>query len=117
MSEDIIDVADALERVQDDKELLLELFDIFREDFEKKRQSLRAAFTQNHIDELKDVIHSVKGATGNIGARAMNATCIRIEEIAKGRNTGELSVQLDRLDQQFEDFKRRADQVKKEFGP
>ena len=37
MAEDIIDLPDVLERVQDDKELLLELLDIFQEDFVSKR--------------------------------------------------------------------------------
>ena len=41
---DIIDLKDALERVQDDKELLFELFSIFQEDFPGKRDSIWAAF-------------------------------------------------------------------------
>jgi len=40
MSEEIIDLKDVLERVQDDKELLDELLDIYQEDFVQKRQAL-----------------------------------------------------------------------------
>jgi hypothetical protein len=40
MSEEIIDLKDVLERVQDDKELLAELFDIYQEDFVIKRKAL-----------------------------------------------------------------------------
>ena len=43
MSEEIIDLKEVLERVQDDKELLDELFDIYQEDFVQKRQALGEA--------------------------------------------------------------------------
>ena len=45
MSEEIIDLKDVMERVQGDRELLCELFDIYQEDFIKKRQALGEAIT------------------------------------------------------------------------
>ena len=116
MSDEIIDVTDALERVQDDRELLLELFDIFREDFDKKRKALRELLMHNQLDEFKDIVHSVKGATGNIGAKVMNATCIHLEELARRNDMDALKQQLDQLEQQFGDFQQRAAQIKTEFN-
>ena len=40
MSEEILDLKEVMERVQDDKELLLELFDIFITDYSEKRKLL-----------------------------------------------------------------------------
>ncbi len=49
MVEEIIDLKDVLERVQDDKELLGELFDIYLEDFVVKRKALGDAIAAGDI--------------------------------------------------------------------
>ncbi len=54
MSEEIIDLKDVLERVQDDKELLDELFDIYQEDFVIKRKALGDAIAANDIAKIKE---------------------------------------------------------------
>ena len=51
MGSQIIDLEDALDRVQDDKELLFELFDIFENDFKVKRKELDKSLAQQDIDE------------------------------------------------------------------
>ncbi len=114
MSE-IIDFKDFMERVQDDKELLLELLDIFQEDFVGKRQSLDEAVKTNDIAKIKEVAHSLKGASGNISAKDMHANFLKIEEAVKNDDLGLVASILKEIDVQFELIKQFAVKVKKEF--
>ena len=53
MGEEVIDLKDALKRVQGDKKLLAELFDIYQEDFVIKRQALGDAIAVSCVFNFK----------------------------------------------------------------
>ncbi len=115
MSE-IIDLPDVLERVQDDKELLLELLDIFQEDFVNKRKALGEAITSSNIVKIKEVAHSMKGSSGNISAKPMHAACLQLEQLAKSNTTAGMEDLVKTIDVQFEQVKVFAAKLKKEWG-
>ena len=112
----VIDVKDALERVQDDKELLLELFEIFQEDFPLKRNAIWKAFESGNSADFQAVAHGVKGATGNISAMRMHETCILLDRMGKEGTIPTARPFLETLDKQYEEFKAEAARLKKEFG-
>ena len=116
MGEEIIDLNEVLERVQDDKGLLDELFDIYQEDFVIKRQALGDAIAAHDIAKIKEVAHSLKGSSGNISAKPLYAACLKLESLAqKGKTDGmqEVAVAIDRY---FEEVKVFAARFKKDFG-
>jgi two-component system, sensor histidine kinase and response regulator len=113
---DIIDLKDALERVQDDKELLLELFNIFQEDFPGKRDAILAAFKKGDVNSFRQLAHGLKGATGNISARQMHENCIELDGMGKTGNLAGAGEKLALLDKQYEEFKAEAVKLKKQFG-
>lgn len=114
MSE-IIDLKDFMERVQDDKELLLELLDIFQEDFINKRQALDEAVKTKDIAKIKEIAHSLKGASGNISAKAMHANFLKIEAAAKSNDVDQTASILKDIDVQFAQIKEYSARIKKEF--
>ena len=116
MAEDIIDLADVLERVQDDKELLLELLDIFQEDFIIKRKNLEEALAKSDMTKIKEIAHSMKGASGNISAKRMHATCLELEQLAKTGSTAGMDVLVKAIDGQFEEIKANAVKLKQQFS-
>jgi HPt (histidine-containing phosphotransfer) domain-containing protein len=116
MSEEIIDLKDVLERVQDDKELLAELFDIYQEDFVIKRKSLGEAITAKDIGRIKEIAHSLKGASGNISAKPLHASCLKLEALAKDGKTDGMPELLPEIDGYFEEVKKFALQFKKDLG-
>ena len=115
MSE-IIDTKDALERVQDDKELLLELFDIFQEDFPGKRNALWSAFERGDAVTFQQISHGLKGATGNISARRMHENCVDLDHLGKQGTITEVKPKLELLDQQYAEFQAEAVRLRKEYG-
>lgn len=116
MSDEIIDLTELLERVQDDKELLNELLDIYQEDFLVKRQALGEAIATNDIAKIKEVAHSMKGASGNISAKPLHAACLKLESLAKEGKTDGMQEVAAGIDGYFEEIKVFAARFKKELG-
>jgi len=116
MSEEIIDLKDVLERVQDDKELLNELFDIYQEDFVAKRKALGEAIASNNIPKIKEIAHSMKGSSGNISAKPLHAACLKLESLAKEGKTDGMQEVAVAIDGYFEQVKAFAAQFKKDLG-
>jgi histidine phosphotransfer protein HptB len=116
MSEEIIDLPDVMERVKYDKELLLELLDIFQEDFQKKRQVLVDAVAAGNIEKVKETAHSIKGSSGNISAKPMHTSCLKLEQLAKSGTTTGMSDLITVIDSQFEQVKAYAAKLKKEWA-
>lgn len=115
MSEPIIDLKDLMERVQDDKELVLELLDIYQEDFVTKRKALETAILSKDLQKVKETAHSMKGASGNISAKALHAVCLQMESMAKTGTTDGMERLLPTIDQLFSQIQQFAVQLKKEF--
>lgn len=116
MAEDIIDLKDVLDRVQDDKELLLELLDIYIEDFISKRTALKEAIATKDFTKIKEVAHSMKGASGNISAKRMYESCLKLEQLARANSTDEMEALAQTIDGQFEEIKANAAKLKLEFA-
>lgn len=116
MSEEIIDLKDVLERVQDDKELLLELLDIYQEDFVAKRQALGVAIEAKDLAKIKEVAHSMKGSSGNISAKPLHAECLKLEMMAKEGRLDDMPAVLPIIDAMFVRIQEYAIVLKKEFS-
>lgn len=116
MAEEIIDLKDLMDRVQDDKELILELLDIYQEDFVTKRQALGAAIEAKDLVKVKETAHSMKGASGNISAKPLHAVCLELETLAKSGTTDGMAALLPKIDDMFAQIQAYAVKLKKEFA-
>jgi len=116
MEKKIIDLEEVMERVQDDKELLLELFEIFSEDYELKIRKLKPAIAEKNFEAVQDLIHSIKGAAGNISAKSLHAACVNIEQLASTRNIDAVEMAVSALDGHYKNLQRRMAEIKKQFG-
>lgn len=116
MSDEILDLEEVLERVQDDKDLLVELFDIFQQDYGEKRPALSAFLTAKELNRFRDTIHSIKGAAGNISAKALAVLCARLERLAEQQQAEDLPALLEELDQQYARLQERLTVLKTELG-
>jgi HPt (histidine-containing phosphotransfer) domain-containing protein len=104
MKKDIIDMDDVMERVQDDRELLMELLDIFQNDYMTKRELFEQYLADRDAGQLRDLAHSLKGAAGNISATQMFATCRDIEKMANDNIFEGMEELFKTLDKQFKDL-------------
>ncbi len=115
MSEVIFDYEEVMERVQDDKELLLELLDLFLDDFKEKRISLTASVQDNDFENIRGIAHSLKGASGNISAKALREILLQLEEKGKDETMDGIEDLLAQLDKSFEELNSHLDGVKQKL--
>ena len=115
MTQDIIDLPEVLERVQNDRDLLLELLDIFLSDCPSKIKAITEAVHARDFEKLKEVSHSMKGASGNISAKKIHAAFLAIEQKAKTNTLDGLDKILKDLDGHMNDLQSYSLQLKEEF--
>ena len=115
MDQDVVDLPEVLERVQNDRELLLELLAIFLNDCPSKIKAIHEAVKTKDFEKLKEVAHSMKGASGNISAKKINAAFLAIEQKAKTPTLEGIDGILKELEGHINDLRSYALKLKEEF--
>jgi len=104
MSEKTLDEEDFMERVQGDRELFLELLDIFISDFHPKRKLLEEAIANNDQQAVEHIAHFLKGSCGNISAGPLRIIFDVLEKKGKVGDLQGLENCLGEIDQKFEEL-------------
>ncbi|MEW5721492.1 MAG: ATP-binding protein [Thermodesulfobacteriota bacterium] len=73
----------ALARLGGDRETLLELCWLFLSELENKIEALRGALAENRVEGVPPLAHSLKGASGTVGADSCRWLAERLEEAAR----------------------------------
>jgi CheY-like chemotaxis protein len=99
MPEDIpgIDLKQALERVKDDTGLLRHVLLSFKEQLEHSDKKLLQCLDQGKFDEAKLLVHSLKGAAGNICAQELFEAARQLDDQLCKSDKKDLSPQLNRF--------------------
>ncbi len=108
-----VDMKEVMERVQDDKELLMELFQIYLEDYVEKRKSLGEAVQKNDFEAVRNIAHGLKGASGNISAKKLHIVFLNLEQMGKNKDLSQASNQLKQVDTLFAELQSFTSQLKK----
>ena len=80
-----IDAAALLETVDNDRELLAELFDLFLTESRQQVAELRAALAEKNFDALATTAHTLKGAASSLRLLAVARQALLIESAARQR--------------------------------
>ncbi|MFQ6037405.1 MAG: Hpt domain-containing protein [Candidatus Aminicenantales bacterium] len=81
-----IDLSEALERIGGDESFLQELLSIYAEDYLEKYPQLEKAISEQDFETIKEIGHSLKGSSGNLGLNRLQETCYAIELSGRERN-------------------------------
>lgn len=111
-----IDVDELMERVADDKELILELFDIYNTDYVEKRKIIDEVIASNDAEQLRGVAHALKGASGNISAHSLRELYLKLEDLGKSGTTEGAAEILTEIDTDYEAVKADMEIIKQEFS-
>lgn len=115
MGREALDLSEFLERVQHDKALLLELLDIFVEDFREKRQQMEEAVRHNDCEQMKRIFHALKGSSGNISAKPLRCVLLQLEEKAKQGDVTDTGGILAAMDKEFKELTAYIATLKEEL--
>ena len=79
----VFDRSVALDRMEGDEELLLEMIELFLEDCPNQEASIQEALTSQDVDRLTIAAHTFKGSVGNFGAKRVYDAAHELENLAK----------------------------------
>ena len=88
VTRDTIDVNDGIERVMGNRELYARMLRRFRSDYQQGALPIRTALSDNHRDLAHRLVHTLKGASGMIGAQRLHARASALEEAIRTDATG-----------------------------
>jgi len=84
-----------LDRVDQDRELLKELVEIFKHEFPRYRDDLRQAVAQSDLQRVGAIGHALKGMFANLAADRAAALAADLERMGKGTETAGLPAALE----------------------
>ena len=85
----------------DEPDILIELINIYLIDSKKYFENITQSANSDDIDALKKAIHSLKGASGNIGARFLAARCEELEGLLEKNNIEKVKELLSQVELEF----------------
>ena len=100
-------VIDTLQKlaVPGEPDLLREVLTMFMNDVPQRMEKLRNAHAAGNIQDVRRSAHSLKGSSGNIGARAMFDICKRLDAgedlAAAGPLIDELGVEFGKVEEEI----------------
>jgi len=83
----IIDLAELLARVENDRGLMRELLLIFKDEFPGHVQALRDAVDSMDGDRVTAEAHTLKGMLSNLAATSAADAAARLEQLGQNRET------------------------------
>jgi HPt (histidine-containing phosphotransfer) domain-containing protein len=90
VDEQIFNFNELLERVDNDRDLMRELLEIFKNDFPRHHCELVAAVNGGDMRRVQSIGHTLKGMFSNLAARRAAAVAAELEKIGNGSGTSNL---------------------------
>jgi HPt (histidine-containing phosphotransfer) domain-containing protein len=92
-----VDMAELLTRVENDRELLHEIFDIYKAEFPPLFLLLKEALDRGDMKELRIRAHTMKGMLESLTFRKASASAMWIERMPEGALPADILAELERL--------------------
>jgi CheY-like chemotaxis protein len=93
-----IDANALMARVDGDRELLVELVQIFRAESPRLLEELRRCVARGDALGVEEVAHAIKGTVGNFGGHAAGEAALALETMARDGRLGEADAYTTRLE-------------------
>lgn len=96
-----VDVGQLLDRIDDDRALLLELVEIFRCEYPANLQIAQRAIDTKSPDDLQRIAHTLKGALGNLSAVGASVLAAELESMGRSLDLADAQSTLNRLSREM----------------
>lgn len=97
-----------------DPELLLDLIELFLADGPTKVAMVEQGLAAGDFEQMERAAHTLKGSSGNLGARLLQDTCEKLQQSTRSRDLAAtkalvplLPAQLAEVNRALEDLRRR----------
>ena len=99
-----------------DPELLLDLIGMFLNDGPQKVQAVAAGLADRDFERMERAAHSLKGSSGNLGARALQDTCEQLQQATRRRDLARSQQLEPQLQQHFEQARTALETLRRRFS-
>ena len=96
-----IDTESGLKRIYGNKTLYKKMLKEFHARYDKADQTIRDLLISGDVEKCDLFAHSIKGVTGNIGAKDLHVTANELEMAFKKKNFENVNTLLDRFEKQL----------------
>ncbi len=104
--EDIFDRAGLLDRLMGDEEPTKEILGEFLEDVPSKYTALKESFDNGDAHSLQSLAHTLKGASANVGALALQEVAHQIAAAGESRDMDKAGSLIPKIEEQLEMLKK-----------
>ncbi len=107
----IFDYEDMSKRMMNDPELIRTVTDIFCQDQVEQLNALKVCLQDNDNTKATAIMHQIKGASANVGGKALSALALKMELAGKAGHIIEIQENLEQLEQAFNTLKNSMEQA------
>jgi HPt (histidine-containing phosphotransfer) domain-containing protein len=104
--QDIFDKASLIDRLMGDEELANEIFGVFLEDVPRNYTALKESFDNGDSHSVQSLAHTLKGASANVGALALQEVAYQIEAAADSGDMDKAGSLISKIEEQLEILKK-----------
>ncbi len=108
----IFDLERALISTDGDKELLGELFDLFKEQYPQLLNQIEQAVQAQDAEELRYAAHTLKSSLGNIGAMKAYELALTLETMGVNKDMESAGTAYESLKKEVEKFNKEVTHFK-----
>ena len=112
-----LDLAELLERVDNDRELLRDLLAIFKDDFPAHLQALREAVDCGDMKRVASLGHMLKGMLSNLAAARAAGAAAHLEQLGHAGETAGLKAALEVFESEVSELLPKLDACMSEACP
>ncbi|MFH1313232.1 MAG: response regulator [Candidatus Eisenbacteria bacterium] len=113
---EVLDREDLLRRLGGDEEMVQQILETFMQDAPKQLIALKQAVEANDITLAERHAHTLKGAAGNVGARALHNAAMKAQEAAERGDPGEISRMVEAVESQLAGLERALSETSGKAG-
>jgi HPt (histidine-containing phosphotransfer) domain-containing protein len=107
--EKFVDLPDLLSRIENDRELLIELFVMFQEELPGLHSALHDAIDVGNLPEGAKTAHAIKGMLANMSMKQCASIAASIEAAARDEDTSAIRETLVELDSEITSLSAAVD--------
>jgi signal transduction histidine kinase/CheY-like chemotaxis protein len=111
---EILDTQDLAERIGGDDEMIGEILGVFRETCGESMDEIRQALDAGDPNRIERSAHALKGALGNISARAGHAAALKVEKLGESGDVEGARQSFAALEQRIEELNQALSKLAKE---
>jgi two-component system, sensor histidine kinase and response regulator len=93
-----VDLPELLARVEYDRDLLREVFEIFKEEFPVLNSTLNDAVAREDCEQIRIAAHTVTGMLANLSFTKATASAMRVSRMARARTIEGIPCEMRRLE-------------------